>query len=491
MKFTEKLFSLLTRIFSYLSQKVETKTEAVVEAIEEKSEESEIVIHDDKVNVARRTLLTKLYILEQEIVPFKDEFPNEYEAYMERINSLRETYNSSLKKIKDLTFEIDPEVDSKKAIDVLKLERDVKNFIEKEVKFNIIFKRLQRLILKLNILYNVSIFHSKMDEKEKVMSQLKNAKGVAIRIAKEFKECVYVLNDKRLKDRVISLITFVDYEIFKSSLRNSENVSLEELINNLVMIIEFDEFDYLGAFKAFVNDEISDFEELLPLISDDKCRKVLKDTSTDLLSKLTCSNAEESKLLDINFWNELLDFESCLLEMLKVSGVPKEKIKLNIIARMGISLEDDDVIVLPITTAMMSLTSLYSKTQDKRILLMIKLLKNVSNKITYKEIYFLILLFDLGDVIRSYPNELIKYLKKYFEKYPYDRHTIIAKKRTLFISTNKKYVKVFELHDYEEDIIETLKRIEMDFRIEGTSVVMNSFYFDTLENVSLSLQATT
>lgn len=491
MKFTEKLFSLLTKIFSYLSQKVEKKSEEAVEVTEELAEESEIIIQDDKVNVARRTLLTKLYILEQEIVSFKDEFPNEYEAFMERINLLREIYNSSLENLKELTFEIDPEVDSKQAIKVLKLERDVKNFIEKEVKFNIISKRLQRLILKLNILYNVSIFHSKMNEKEKVISQLKNAKDVTIRISKEFKECVYVLNDKRLKDRIVSLITFVDYEIFKSSIRNSENVSLEELINNLVMVIEFDEFDYLGAFKAFVNDEISDFEELLPLISDEKCRKVLKDTSTGLLSKLSCSNDEESKLLDIEFWNELLDFESCLLEMLKVSGVHKERIKLNIIARMGISLVEDDVIVLPITTAMMSLTSLYSKTQDKKILLMIKLLKNVSNKITYKEIYFLILLFDLGDVIRTYPNELIKYLKKYFDKYAYDRHTIIAKKRTLFISANKKYVKVFELHDYEDEIIETLKRIEMDFRIEGTSVFMNSFYFDTLENVITSLQTTT
>ena len=60
MKFTEKLFSLLTKIFSYLSQKVEKKSEEAVEVTEELAEESEIIIQDDKVNVARRTLITKL-----------------------------------------------------------------------------------------------------------------------------------------------------------------------------------------------------------------------------------------------------------------------------------------------------------------------------------------------------------------------------------------------------------------------------------------------
>ena len=40
-------------------------------------------------------------------------------------HSRLENAMNSLKKIKDLTFEIDPEVDSKKAIDVLKLEKEV------------------------------------------------------------------------------------------------------------------------------------------------------------------------------------------------------------------------------------------------------------------------------------------------------------------------------------------------------------------------------
>ena len=454
-------------------------------------QEVEINENEERINVAKRTLMTKLYSLEQEIVIFEHDFPGEFQVFMERIENLRETYNSSLEEIRKLlTFEIDPELDTIKSTEVLKLERDIKNFIEKEVKFNIISKRLQRLIKKLNILYNVSIFHFKECEKVKVINQLKNAIESAKKIACEFKDCDYILYDKQLKERIISLISYADYQIFKASLRNS-NIIPDELRKNLVMISEFEDFDYINAFTAFVKDEISDLGELLPLIKDDECRTILMEKLTNLLRKLTYSEDIKNELLASDFWDSFFMLESSLLEMLKMSGVEKEKIKVGLIIRMNINVDENEVLVLPITNAYLALTSIYSTTQDKKILLIVKLLRNISKDVTYKEIYFLLLLFDAIEVIRTTPNELIRHIDKYLQKYPYDPKTILKRKESVINSSNKEYVLALVFNNYEKEIIKTLSDLHMDFMVKGNKIFINSFYFNGLENVLNSLQNNT
>lgn len=494
-----KFYGLLNRIISYF-RKSSIKNDPTILLPDKLQEENISVQFDkevelnedgDKINVAKRTLMTKLYILEQEITVFENDFPEEYEAFMERIEVLRESYNSSLEEIKKLlTFEINPEIDSNKNGAVIKLERDIKIFIEKEVKFSIISKRLQRLITKLNILYNVSIFHSKESEKEKVISQLEHALESETRVVCEFKECDYILHDKQLKERIVSLISYVDYEIFKASIRNSKKTP-DKLIEKLVMLVEFDEFDYISAFKAFIKDEISDLGELLQLIKDDECRKILGKRLTNLLTDLTYSDNTVNQVVDIAFWNNFLNFESSLLEILKDSGVEKEKIKVNLIVRMNISINESEVLVLPITNAYLSLINLYSITHNEKILLMIKILKNVSNDVTYKEIYFLLLLFDAIGVVKNNFNELIKHIEKYIKKYPYDQKTIMEKKKNVINSSNKEYVVAFSLKDYEKEIVRTLKSLNIDFKVINDNVFINSFYFNGLKNIFDSLQSNT
>lgn len=163
--------------FTPLSSEEEAKeNETVIPMLEQLNIENELeqlakeVIQEkeERINASKKTLMTRLYILEQEITMFNKDFPKEYEAFMERIETLRKDYISTLEELnKTLTFEIDPEIDGYKTGEVIKLERDVKVFIEKEVKFGIISKRLECLILKLNILYNVSVFHFKECEKQK------------------------------------------------------------------------------------------------------------------------------------------------------------------------------------------------------------------------------------------------------------------------------------------------------------------------------------
>lgn len=499
MKLFKKFFGFLNRILSYFRKKsgetespLNTEDELVQDDILEQSEEEDMSMnHEDRINAARRTLLTKLYMLEQEIAVFENDFPEEHKVFTERIEVLRETYNSSLEEIsKLLTFEIDPELNTSKSGEVLKLDKDIKRFIQKEVKFHIISKRLQRLITKLNILYNVSIFHSKECEKEKVMSQLKNASETMKEIADEFKECDYILGDRQLKERIVSLLSYADYEVFKTSIRNSNEIP-DKLVENLVMVVDFNGFDYTTAFKAFIKDELTDLGDLLSLITDERCSQALRKNLQKLLT-LTYSDDAENQIFNSAFWSNFLSLEHCILEVLKDQGVEKDKCKVNLIVGMDISVDESEVIVLPITNAYLSLTSLYSTTQDKRILLLIKMLKNLSNDVTYKEIYFLILLFDVIGVLQRTPNGLIRHIEKYLEKYPYDAHTIVKKKELLINASDKEdYVVVFSLNDYEEDIVTTLEKLDIDFTVLNNNVFINSFYFNDLENVFKSLQTNT
>lgn len=503
MTFLEKFYNFINVLISRITGKeVEQPVLAIAEnsgvqypvsldVSDEQETSNELLEEEERINVAKRTLMTKLYALEQEIAVFENDFPDEYHVFLQRIDDIRVSYNSSLEALKKLlTFEIDPETDTTKIDEVIKLENEIKRFIETTVKFHIISKRLQRLIKKLNILYNVSILHSSECEKGKVCMQLKHAIESESKLAEEFKTCDHILQDKQLKERVIDLLSYVDYEIFKTAIRNSKQQPAE-LIGSLVMKNKFDEFDYVTAFIAFIKDEISDLLELLPLVSDTSLRKLLKAKSDKMLTMMTYADDLGTLIVNTVFWDEFLTFESTLIEILKDSGVDKDKAKVKLICRMDINVDENEVLVSPITNTNFSLVSVYATTHDERVLLLIKLLKNLSKDITYKEIYFLLLLFNALEVIKNTSNDLMKHIEKYVSKYPYDSRTIEEKKRNVLSSSNKEYVVIFSLDDYAEEVVKTLENLKFDFKVENGNVFINSFYFNGLENVLRNLQTNT
>ncbi len=499
MTFLEKLYSFFNTVISRITRKklpCNTPVLAIAESpiaslnVSDEDDSSDDLL-EERINVAKRTLMTKLYNLEQEIAVFEDDFPSEYQTFLQRIEEIRVSYNSSLESLKKLlTFEIDPETDTTKIDEVIRLENDIKKFIETTVKFHIISKRLQRLIKKLNILYNVSIFHSNECEKEKVCMQLECAIQAESRLAEEFKTCDHILNDKQLKERIIDLLSYIDYEIFKSEIRNSKQHP-EAIVNRLIMKEQFDEFDYVTSFIAFIRDELSDLLELLPLVSDTEYRRLLKLKSEKILTKITYTEDLENVILSMSFWEDLLNFESTLFELLKDSGVEKEKIRVKLICRMDINVDEKEVLVSPITNTSFALASVFSITHDERVLILIKLLKKISKDTTYREIYFLLLLFDVIEVIKSTPNDLIKHIEKYILKYPYNKKTIEEKKREVLSSSSKEYVFLFSLEEYAEEIVKTLENLNFDFKVENGNVFINSFYFNGLDNVLSSLQTNT
>lgn len=437
----------------------------------------------DEVSLAKRTLTNKLYVLEQEIEVFKKDFPDKFNYFFNCIQDMRNNYLACLEEIKaKLTFEIDPELNSRMTWDISKLEKEIKTFIDTELKFHILSQRLQKLIAKLNILYNVSIWHP--DEKDKVVSQAERALISEAEMAEDFKECEAVLDDCRLKDRLVSLFSYADYQIFKIVLRNS-NLLPETVMNKLVLFTNFKDFDYVAAFKAFVEDELSDLGEMLPQMGNDEYQKIFEKKIGDLLKEFAYAENIREYILNRENWYDIFELESSLLELLKnINTGETEKIKVKLIDRLKIEVKKNEILTLPKTNAYLALISVFSVTRDEKILLLIKLFKNISSEITYKEIYFLLQLFDAIDVIQNTSNVLKRYMEKYIQKYPYNSQTIWKKKKYVLNSTEEKqYVMATSLDEDADKMISTLNSLKLDFKIVDDKIYINSFYFNGLENV--------
>lgn len=436
-----------------------------------------------QINLSNRILLNKLYLIEQKVDLFKEDFPNEYNYFFGEIEKLRNFYKLSLEEEdKTLTLKVDPEFNGELIWKIEELDSKITLFIEKNIKFEIFSQKFQKLIVKLNILYNVSILHS--NEKEKVIAQTKKALEVEMEFVQELKNCVHIFSDRYLKERIITLISYTDYHIFKIILRNSK-YSIQEILAHLVIINQFKGFDYISAFNGFMQDEISDLNELLDLISNPNYHKEFDKNIKYIKNQIFCDKEIQSCVLDEGIWREIFKIESNLIEFLKNQKVENEdKIKVKIIDRMKIRVREDDVITSPKTNAYLALIEIFSITHDDRIWILIKLWENISKNITYKEIYFLLLLFDVTDVIKNTSNILYRQLEKYFVKYPYDRATINRKKIYVMNSNvQKKYVKILSLIEQRDKIISILKNLNMDFKIENDGIYINTFYFKGLKEV--------
>ncbi|MCI8617494.1 MAG: hypothetical protein HFJ60_04535 [Clostridia bacterium] len=487
MKVTGKFRDFWNSIFSssrneeFNIENVDTDELVQDDNIEEIEEE----IEQEKIDASNRTIKAKLYLLEQEIAILENSYQNEHKMFMKKIEQIRERCKlNEIESNKVLTFTITPENDLFIKRDISMLRDEIKYFIETQVKFDIFSKQLERLILKLNLLYNVSIFHSNEEEKQKAMSQVIHAIEVEKKLINKLKENKFVLLDKQLKDRIVSLISYLDYEIFKLSIRNSG-----QFPNELAVVSEFYGFDYVSDFTAFIKDEITDLVELVPLIKDSRYNELFKQKVLKLLEEFVNPDNDKNQIMNITFWNNFLSLETNLLKLLKTNGVDSPKIKL--IARMDINTDESEVLKAPKICTYLSMISLFSETHDKKFLIVLKLIENLSDEITYREIYFLLLLFETIENIKSMSNELFKDIKKYVEKYPYDNESIRKKKKYVMDLLNKNYVIAFYLDEYKTDIITTLKSLNIDFKVVNDYVFLNSFYFKDLKNVFSSMQLNT
>lgn len=471
-----------------IKEKEEQKEEQVTENQLAESKEEEIT---EKINIAKRTMTKRLYVLEQKIAVFKEMYPKEAHTFLDKIQKLKTEYIETLEKSKEkLTFEIDPEINGAKKEEIIKIEREVESFINKEVRFKKISQKLQKLIVMLNTLYNVSIVHSKPNEKQKALQQLENAKNKTIEIAKEFKTSEEILKDPRLKERVIDLMSYAEYLTLKISIRNS-NQTPKEAIKSLTIIRDFKNFDYINAFLAFVIEEIScGIRNKISILSNELLDKI-KEKERKLLEE---TFYEENFLYSTNFWNEFMQYETDVISILGVSG---ENAKIPLLPSMKITVKIGEVLDVPITECKYTLIKNFATTNDNKILLTLKFLAELSKEVTYKEIYFILLTFDVLHYIDETPNELKNKIKKYEEKYNYSREKIAEKRKAVKSIKNSttEYLVVFELKESEEDINdilrETLTELNFDFVEKENKILLNSFYFTNLKNIMEILELKT
>lgn len=448
-----------------------------IESFEQKKENSKVKV--------TQMMLTRLYMLKQKIIIFQKSFPEKYQFFEGEIKKLEADYNQSLEELKkDLSFEIDPEKDGEKYARVIMLERDVQTFLEKEVKFDYFIKKLETLIVKLNILYNVSVIHNQNEEREKAMLQTKRAINVQEKIIQEFRNCEYLLMDMRLKNKIAELISYLDYQIFKLMVRNSD-ILPSEALKNMAILVEFEGFNYKAAFEAYIEEELTEIYNLMDMIQDEVVCKTLKKECESIIFELAYSKNDLNCLENSEFWESIFEIESMTISILKESGINNAKIK--IISRVNISVSENDVLISPKVNTFLALTNIFTKTKDPKITLVIKLLKNISDDISYKEIYFLLVLFDILDVVKTVPNEIKDDLEKYLEKYPYSNNEVEKKKEKVWLLDDKEYVYCFSIEGYEQNLIKELEKLNMDFKNVDNKIFLNKIYFSGLTTVINSL----
>lgn len=481
------IYNFVTNVSSYFKRKYFSKSKSryTIETTNIPVSDKKFVVAPklDKVSLERRTRLTKFYTLEQEIEIFKNDFPDKYDYFLGKIEDIRKRYNIALGKIEEkLTVEVNPELNGEMLLEICDLEVEIERFINTEVKYIILSKKIQKLITKLNILYNVSISHP--SEKDKVISQVLRALNVELEIAQEFKQCIYVLKNAQLKERMVTLLSYADYLSFKIILRNSDNMP-EEAFSNLILYAEFKDFDYIPTFKAFIEDELSDLGELLIFINDEKYRNYFEQKLSALFNEIAYAPDLKALLLDREIWMKIFEAEANLLEFIKGCGVAeKEIVKVKLIDRMNIEVKESEVLTTPKTNANLAFITVFTETQDDKIWFLIKLFKQISDGITYKEIYFLLLLFDAISVIQNTENLLKRHIEKYIKQYSYNSKTINDKKQLLLDEmTATRYMKLFPIDEDVDKVSSVLQNLKIDFSVEDDGVYINTFYFNGLENI--------
>lgn len=492
MKIFKEFKNFFKYVFSYFNKNIDMDNSKNistdnVKILEEALEDIENSNFDEKIVISKKTIIAKLYSLEQTITVLEIDYPKEFDTFMQKIEEIRKCYMISIEESeKPLTFEIDPDIDYEKIKEVIKLENEIKRFIQQKMKFDIISNRLQCLIKKLNILYNTSIYYE--NEKDKVLNQLRHALDSEKEIVKEFKECDSILEDIKLKERILSLISYTDYLIFKTDIKNS-NIEPKYLSKNILIDNEFKGYNYVLDFKDFILDEISDLGELLPLLTDDACSFALKTRIGNLLKKITYTEDFKDYIFDNIMWKEFLELEKSVIDILNVCGISKDKANVRILIRMNINVNEEKIFVSPRTNTILCLSNITSGIGDTKSILITKLLSSLSDDITYKEIYFLLVLFDFLDEVVNKNSELLKYIKKYINKYSYSNNTITKKKQEVFNIDDKNYIFTFSINEIEKELIKRLlEKSNLDYVLDKNNVYLNSFYFKELNNVMMSLE---
>lgn len=447
-------------------------------------------IEDDMIVINKKSMLSKLYSLEQMIKTFERAFPKHYFDYYERIKCLKDEYQKSLNEYiesynnESITFEIDPDEDLGKISEVMTLENEIKKFIEKDYKYSTILKRVQILCLKLNILYNTSIIYFRDGDKQKVVLQASRAKDTLLDIISDLKSSDYILNDKLKRENLLGFISYADYLIFKCNIRNS-NLDVSDSLNNFAILKHVSGIDHIDQVRDFVLEEISNLLKLVEVIKEDSNYFIFLETLQKLQSDIY------DKVRENSFWKRFFKAENNILNVIKLIG-RNDIAKISIIERFNVEFDEKEIFFSVKSNTCLALADIFFKTNDPAVAVVLKLMYELDDNVTYKEVYLILLLFGLVDIVTSINEDdsFISNIKKQDEKYAYSMQDIEKKKYSVKnIENHKKaYVKILSADDYDLPILtNALSSKNFDYIVSGNSIYLNSFYFHEMENVKKSL----
>ncbi|MDO4282551.1 MAG: hypothetical protein Q4D02_02850 [Clostridia bacterium] len=500
--------SFMSYIIGILSDTAadETEDDLSHEELEEmrdliqKAEEEKEEFENDDVVIVKRSMLARLYSMEQLIKTFDEIFPKPYAEFAERIKNLKDEYQVSLNeyldslKNKTITFEIDPDEDSKKVNEVVLLEKEINAFIENDLKFYLISRRIQKICVKLSTLYNTSIRYSGDKEKQKFLAQIERAKESIADIVEDTKSYGFFTSDKYKKEYLIDFVSYADYLIFKCVVRNSLDLNMKEVLSTLFIEREFRGLDHTQIFKDFVLEELENLTALLELLKGEEyyfsfLRRIQKLQNFNYdVSVNKVMNSEE-------FWLEVMGIEDDVLHCLTLLGYSKDRTEIILLDRFDTGIDENEIFLSVKSQSCLSLAEISYKTQDINVAIVLRILSNLSSEVTYKEIYFILLLFDLLEEInssRGISGSFVKNIKKQMDKYSsfYPKSEVEKRKSELLKCSraSQNYVKIFSLDEQDiAKITRALKEKNFDFMIFQNHVYLNSFYFQGLENVLKSL----
>lgn len=492
MDIVQVISDKLNEIVEYFMKKLFEKEEAEENNTNTEEMEEELSFDlqedDDRFVVEQRSLINKLYSLSKMIKCFEDIYPEKYNEFSIKIETLMKDYQRTLEEYLnsypngDVTFEIDPDKDTKRVYEVINLEKEISYFIDNDFRFSIISKKVQKLCLKLNILYNTSFIYYKESDMQKVEAQTERARDTLKELVEDLKSYNFFVSDKMKREYLIDFISYADYLIFKCNLKNS-NTSLAELLNSLVLIKEFVGIDIEIVFRDLVIDELENLEELVEKLQFTNFYEIFLNRILYLQSETTIF-----KIANDMFWRSFLEIESDVLNCLHLNNQSGD---IALLSRFHIDIDENEVFFSVKSQACLTLADIYYKTQDIEVFIVLKLVSLLDDELTYKEVYFILLLFDLVDKITT-RKEISKSFVVNIEKqeqnprYEYSKEQIEQKKKYVLKRSGKlgDYVKILSSDDSTiSKVSHTLEEKNFDFVATGNSIYLNTIYFKELKNV--------
>ncbi len=435
----------------------------------------------------RNIIFEKLEFLKQYIKMFSFTFPKEYDEFYEKILNQEKDYQNILEKYQNcidnnrITFMIDPEEESERLACILNLELEIKRFVSEVVEYSLYKDKFSKLCCRVNIFYNALINTKRSNEE--ILAQLSNAQSSILKNITEVSTLDFFKNNSRKKEEILNYCIYLDYLLFKIFLRcglvDSINTYKEKSkIYTLFIPKDYNELivkffiDGLDSIREFVIDNLKDdelYENILQQLQN------LFNGFNDYETILSNSKVYDNVIKLENMVDSItkvynIEFKLEISSLISIFDVPKETISVNLIAK-----------------------NTFRQMESTTAMILFEAFRNFKEDISFEELFFVCEVFELTDsflealkeTVFGYVCDIFQKYKKKYSKYSYN-YINEKKLKVLNYDKTKKKEYVFFVNAPKDSLdlfCNELKRLNLDFKVIGVKIYLNSLYFKALKNL--------